>query len=77
MASADEIVEDKANEHKEGVVKGDRKRYVGRAVEGDGEMDVLEETFFELLVEYPLEQWCQDAGKEEEDETIVDLTVRQ
>ena len=77
MASANDIVEDKADEHKERVVKGDRKRHAGRALEGDWEMDVLEETFFELLVEYPLEQWCQDAGKEEEDETIVDLTVRQ
>jgi hypothetical protein len=74
VASTDDIVEDKADEHRGHVVKG------GRDVERDGEdnweIDVLEETCPELLVQYPLEQWCKDAGKEEEDEAIVELTVR-
>ena len=76
MASTDGIVEDKADEHKECVVKGGQERYAGRAVEGDWEMDVLEETYSELPVHYPLEQWCKDAGKEEKEEAIVELTVR-
>ena len=75
VASTDDIVEDKADEHKERVVKGGPRRYVGRAVEGDWEIDILEETYSELLVQYPLEQWRKDAGKEEEDEAIVELTV--
>ena len=36
-------------------------------VEGDWEMDVPEETYPELLVQYALEQWCKDADKEEKD----------
>jgi hypothetical protein len=76
VASTDDIVEDKADEHPEHVVKRGRRRDGGRAAEGDWEIDVLEETYSELLVQYPLEQWCKDAGKEEEDEAVVELTVR-
>ena len=36
-------------------------------VKGDWEMDVLEETNLELLVQNALEQWCKDADKEEKD----------
>jgi hypothetical protein len=76
-ASTDDIVEDKADEHKEHVVKRGRRRYGSRVAEGNWEIDVLEETYSELLVQYPLEQWCKDADKEEDDKAIVDLTVRQ
>jgi hypothetical protein len=76
VASTDDIVEDKADEHPEHVVKGGGRRHVVRAAEGHWEIDVLEETYPELLVQYPLEQWCKDADKEEEDEAIVELTVR-
>ena len=34
---------------------------------GDWEMDVLEEMYPELPVQYVLEQWCKDADKEEKD----------
>jgi hypothetical protein len=76
VASTDDIVEDKANEEPGHVVKGGRRRYGGRAAEGDWEINILEEIYTELLVQYPLEQWCKDAGKKE-DEAIVELTVRQ
>ena len=36
-------------------------------VKGDWEMEVSEETYPELLVQYALEQWCKDADKEEKD----------
>ena len=70
VASTDDIIEDKADEHKEHVVNGVPRRYAGRAVEGDREIDVLEETYSELLVQYPLQQWRKDAGKEEEHEAM-------
>ena len=76
VASTDDIVKDKANESPGHVVKGGRRRYVGHAAKGNREIDVSEETHSELLVQYPLEQRCKDAGKEEEDEPIVELTVR-
>ena len=75
MASTDDIVEDKAEEHRGHEVKGARRRYSGRAVEDDWEMDVLEEIDSRLLVQYPLEQWCKDSGKEEENKAIVELSV--
>ena len=76
MATTDDIVEDKADKHRGHVVNGSRRRYGARAEERDREVDVLEEADFELLVQYPLEQWCKNAGKGEKDEAIVELTVR-
>jgi hypothetical protein len=76
VASTDDIIKDKADKNPGHVVKGGRRRYVGRAAEGDWEINVLEETYSKLLVQYPLEQWCKDAGKEEEEEAIVELTPR-
>jgi len=73
VASTDDTVEDKANEHLGHVIKGGCRRQAAHAAEGDCEIDVLEETHFELLVQYPLEQWCKDADKEEA-EAIVELT---
>ena len=73
MASTDDIVKGKADEHQGHEVKGGPRRYGGRAKEGDWEIDVFEEIYFEFLVQYPLEQWCKDADKEEA-EAIVELT---
>jgi hypothetical protein len=75
VASTDDIVKDKADQHQGHVVKRGRRRYAGRVKEGDREIDVFEETYSEFLVQYPLEQWCNDAGKEEEDKAIVELTM--
>ena len=77
MAPTDDIVEDKADEYQQHVVKGGRSGHVACAAEGDWEIDVFEEIYSELPVQYPLEQRCKDAGKEEDDEAIVELTVRQ
>ena len=75
VASTDDIVEDEADQHREYEVKGSRRRHCAHATEGHWEIDVFEETRPELLLQYPLEQWCKDAGKKEEDETIVEPTV--
>ena len=77
MPSADDIVENKADKHPGHGVKGAPRRHGARFREDDWKIDVLEETYFELLVQYPLEQWCKNAGKKEEDEAIVELTVRE
>ena len=76
VASADNIGEDEADKHSRHDVKGGSRRYDGRAAEGNWETYVPEETYPELLVQYPLEQWYKDADKEEKDEAIVELTVR-
>jgi hypothetical protein len=76
VAPTDDIVKDKADEHHGHIVKGGRRGQVERATEGDWEIDVLEEIYSELLVQYPLKQGCKGADKEEEDEAIVELTVR-
>ena len=55
MASTDDIVEDKADEHRRDDVKWGRRRYAGRAAEDEWEINVLEEIYSEPLVQYPLE----------------------
>ena len=55
MASTDDIVEDKADEHPRDDVKWGRRRYVDRAAEGQWEINVLKKTYSEPLVQYPLE----------------------
>ena len=77
VASADDIVKDKADEHPGHVIKGSRSRRVLHAAEHDWEIDVFEETYSKLLVQYPLENWCKDTGKEEIGEAIIEVTVRQ
>ena len=76
MAPTNDIVKDEGDEHGEYVIKGGRRRQVARGAEGDWEVDVLEEIYSELLVQYPLEKWRKNAGKAEEGETIVELAVR-
>jgi hypothetical protein len=76
VAPADNIVKDKADEYPGHIVKRGGRGHEVRATEDDWEIDVLEEICSELLVQYPLKQGCKDTGKEEEDEAIVELTVR-
>ena len=76
MASTDDVVEGKADEYPRHVVKGRCRRHVGHATKGDWKIDVLEETYPELLVQYPLEQWSKKAGQEEKYEAIIELTAR-
>ena len=54
VASTDYTVEDEADEHCGHVVNGGRGRHEAIAVEGNCEIDLLEETYSELLVQYPL-----------------------
>jgi hypothetical protein len=77
VAPTNDIVKDKADEHPGHIVEGRHRRQVFRATEDKREVDVLEETNFELPVQNPLEQWCEYADKEEEEEDIVGLTVRE
>ena len=77
MPSADDIVENKADKYPGHDVKGGPRRYGSRTAEDDWKIDVLEEAYFELFVHYPLEQWCKNASKKEEEEAIVELTVRE
>lgn len=49
------------------------RRHAGHTAEGDWVIDVFEETYSEL-VQYPLEERCKAAGKEE-DEAIVELEL--
>ena len=77
MASTDDIVENKADEYRGHVIEGSSRGECARATECDWEIDVLEEIHFELLVQYPLEQRRKDADKEEEDEDVIELTVRE
>ena len=77
MPSADDIVKNKADKHRGHGVKGGPRRYEGRSAEDDWKIDVLEETHFELLVQYPLEQWCKNAGQKEDYEAVVELTMRE
>jgi hypothetical protein len=56
VASTDDIVEGEGEERPEHKVKGGCRRYVARRkAEDDREIDVLEETYSELLVQHPLE----------------------
>ena len=71
MAPTNDIVNDEADEHGGYVIKGCRRRHGASGAEGDWEIDVLEEIYFELLVQYPLEQRCKKAGKAKEEEAIV------
>ena len=77
MAPTDYIVEDEADEPRGHVVNMGRGRHEAHVVEGDWEIDILEETYSELLVQYPLKQRRKDARKEEKNEAIIQLTLRQ
>ena len=74
VASTDDIVEDKADDH---IVDGRHRRQKVRASEDERKVDVLEKIDSELLVQHPLEPRCKDAGKEEDSEAVVKLTVRE
>ena len=54
MASADDVVEDKADENSRHIVKRRRRRQVTRAGEDNRKVDILEEIDLELLVQNPL-----------------------
>ena len=77
MAPTDDIVKDEADEHP--WHKIDRRR--GRQAAGTGkderEVEVLEEVHPELLVHYPLDNWCKGTHEEGEYKTVVELTVRE
>ena len=75
-APTDDTVEDEADEHPGCIV--DRRPW-GQSDTGkyEREIEVLETVHLEFLVHYPLDSWRSDAEKEEEDERVVELTVRE
>jgi hypothetical protein len=77
VAPTNDIIKEKADEHPGHVVKRGCRRQVARASENEREVDIFEEADPELLVQSPLYQRCKRAGQEEEDEAVVELTVRE
>ena len=75
-APTDDMVEDEAGEHPGCIVDRRRRRNVGIGKD-EREIEVLETVHLELLVQDPLDSWCSDAEKEEEDERVVELTIRE
>ena len=76
-ALTDDIIEDEADEHPGCIVDQRRRRQKAGTGKDDWEIEVLETVHLELLVQYPLDCWRSDAEKEEEDERVVELTVRE
>ena len=75
MSSTDPIVEDKGEKHPGYIVKWRCRGDESCTRKDDREVDVLEGAYFELLVDYPLDQWCKGAEKEEEHEAVIELTI--
>ena len=57
MATTDSIVEHEADEDPRYIVEGRCGRHVTRAGENKREIKILEESKFELLMQYPLDKW--------------------
>ena len=76
-APTDDIVEDEADEHPGCIVDRRRRRQKAGTGKDEREIEVLETVHLEFIVHYPLDSWCSDAEKEEEDERVVELTVRE
>lgn len=77
VSPADDVVEDKADEHPGHKVERRRGRQRARAHKDDREAEVLEEIDLELLVQYPLDERRDGASQEEEHEAIVQLAFRE
>jgi hypothetical protein len=76
-APTDDIVEDEADDHPGCIVDRRRRRQRASTAKDEREIEVLETVHLEFLVHHPLDGWCSDAEKEEEDERVVELTVRE
>jgi len=76
-APTDDIVEDEADEYPGYIVDHRPRSQSGGTTKDEREIEVLEPVYLEFLVHYPLDRWCSDAEKEEEDERVVELTVRE
>ena len=77
MAATDDEVEQKANKHPTHVVQRRRRGYAAGAAECEWEVEVLEKAHPEILVQSPLDKGNNGAYQEEEDEAIVELTMRE
>jgi len=77
VAPTDEIVKDEAYEDPGYIVERCRGRQVGSARKDDREIEVLEETDFELFVYCPLDEGYDRANQEKVNETVVEPTVRE
>ena len=75
MAPTHEIVKDEADEDPWYIVDRCRGRHVGRARKDDREIEVLEEIESEPFVYCPLDEGCEHANQEKENDTVVELTV--
>jgi hypothetical protein len=77
VAPTDVIVKDEADQDPRYIVERCRGRQVASARKDDREIEVLEETDFELLVYCPLDDGYDRANQEKENEPVVELTVRE
>ena len=77
MAPTDKVVGGNGDEHPRYEVEWSRGRHGGRATEDEREVDVLKEGESERLVQDPLEERHDGADKEEHQQSVVDLTIRE
>jgi hypothetical protein len=75
VAPTNDVVEHEADENPGHIVERRRGRQVARAREDEREIEVLEELHLELLLERPLDHWCDDPDQEEEHEAVVELAM--
>ena len=76
VAATDHVVEQEANEHPRYVVEWCHRWNIGDRTKDEWEVDILEKGQLELLVTRPLDKWCNSTHEEEEEQAIVEVTVR-
>ena len=77
MAPTDDVIEDEADQHPGHKVERGRWRHRARTREDDRKVEVLEDADLVPLLQNPLAQRCDGAEEEEEDEAVVQLSVRE
>lgn len=77
MTSADDIIEEETDEHPRYVVERRRRWQGARRPKDERKIEVLERVHLQLLVQHPLNKWCNGAQDEEEYEGVIELAMRE
>jgi hypothetical protein len=77
VVTADNVVEQEADEHPRHIVQRCRRWHIADTIENDREVEVPKKRHLKLLVESPLDKWRNSTGHEKEDGAMVQLTVRE